>query len=512
MVSFSQVLTTLSIGLVSLPVVAAELRSGAAGVELNGVRCANLSTGTAVQSPATTTEWDCIELGLVVQAGDRIVVSVRGRVAAGARSVLGGASVAPLFVKSVIFDDGDMGYDAADFDLDGDQDVLMADNFRWLEHLAGDPPSFAEHSLEAPGTEFSASDVRAADFNLDGRPDIAASFSVSGRRILWYRNLPGSPPTFQERLIYAEAGRNPRLFEVGDVDGDGDPDVVSWSNDTDDTPPMLERLAWHENQGASFITHLMYEVESSEFFSEIVSAIGDLDGDGDADVAAADCASGRTLWFENDGTTPPGFTMHVIDPDFEGTEIQLADFDQDGDLDVMTGMELDHRLRFYENAGGDPLGFVVHERSEEDFQGPNVADLNADSRPDVFLQWRFEPNDGFGWLENLGGFVFAPHVTGGVEGLVFDEGVFVDLESNGDLDFVTTNSGAGGDTIRIEAKQTVGAWIENVQPQRALCRNLTSGQSVQDASPDDGLFDCQALGLSVSPGDQVQITVRGVAD
>ncbi len=67
---------------------------------------------------------------------------------------------------------------------------------------------------------------------------------------------------------------------------------------------------------------------------------GDLDGDGDADVvqSEADNPDGRVAWFENDGRG--NWTRHLLKDkggrqDFHA--LAVADFDLDGDLDVFAG-------------------------------------------------------------------------------------------------------------------------------------------------------------------------------
>ncbi len=112
---------------------------------------------------------------------------------------------------------------------------------------------------------------------------------------------------------------------IGDVDGDGDPDVVFGSNDhrTYALDGATGTLLW------SFKT--MGMVRSAP-------AIGDVDGDGDSDVVfgsddnrtyALDGATGTLLWSSELGgvaTTPPS----------------IGDIDGDGDLDVVIGASDDN--------------------------------------------------------------------------------------------------------------------------------------------------------------------------
>ena len=42
----------------------------------------------------------------------------------------------------------------------------------------------------------------------------------------WYENMGGLPPTFFKRVVFNEAGSGPRHVLAGDLDCDGDLDIV----------------------------------------------------------------------------------------------------------------------------------------------------------------------------------------------------------------------------------------------------------------------------------------------
>jgi FG-GAP-like repeat len=76
-------------------------------------------------------------------------------------------------------------------------------------------------------------------------------------------------------------------------------------------------------------------------------AIGDIDGDGDLDVVS--CFNGDRIiaWFENDGRG--NFTIHSIYKDQTAYDVRLIDMDRDGDLDVLVAGDRSKNVVWYEN-------------------------------------------------------------------------------------------------------------------------------------------------------------------
>ncbi|MCH8252734.1 MAG: VCBS repeat-containing protein, partial [Planctomycetes bacterium] len=118
--------------------------------------------------------------------------------------------------------DGAWSVFATDLDGDGDIDVLSAsgldDKIAWYENDGGSPPTFTEHVISANAD--GAASVFATDLDGDGDTDVLSA-SFFDDKIAWYENDGGSPPTFTERVI-STAADNARSVFAADVDGDGD--------------------------------------------------------------------------------------------------------------------------------------------------------------------------------------------------------------------------------------------------------------------------------------------------
>ena len=94
------------------------------------------------------------------------------------------------------------------------------------------------------------------------------------------------------------------------MDGDGDMDIVSASR-TDDT------IAWYENDGAANPSWTAVDIDTNANWARDVQ-IGDLDGDGDLDIVSASKVDDTIAWYENDcdGSDPI-----VLDLDGDGIEL-----------------------------------------------------------------------------------------------------------------------------------------------------------------------------------------------
>ena len=88
----------------------------------------------------------------------------------------------------------------------------------------------------------------------------------------------------------------------------------------------------------------------------------DVDGDGDVDVLSASQNDDKVAWYENNGTQ--NFTPHVISDVADGARgVHAADVDGDGDVDVLSAAFEEHRVTWYENDGEQ--NFLPHGVGEE---------------------------------------------------------------------------------------------------------------------------------------------------
>ncbi|MFN7803636.1 MAG: FG-GAP repeat domain-containing protein [Planctomycetaceae bacterium] len=239
-----------------------------------------------------------------------------------------------------------------DFDQDGDLDLVVA-VFGWrktgqvlvLENRSQEStgPEFVPHEIDP---RHGAIHVPVADLDGNGLPDFVVLFSQEHESIELFLN-EGS---FRFRREVVFQGGDPAHGSTGiqlvDLDTDGDLDLLATNGDMFDTffVKPYHGVRWLENTGSfPWKNHFLAELPGVH-----KALAGDIDGDGDLDIVAAvsipETTAGKqvrpdfdaVIWLEQ--TAPGQFERHgILKGHGRFPSMELADFDEDGDLDVAIG-------------------------------------------------------------------------------------------------------------------------------------------------------------------------------
>ncbi|MFH1923074.1 MAG: VCBS repeat-containing protein, partial [Planctomycetota bacterium] len=173
------------------------------------------------------------------------------------------------------------------------------------------------------------SNVQAVDLDRDGLLDVVVC-DCQAHTVSWIRQYPRD--VFTESVCAADLIA-PAHVEAIDFDADGDLDLLVAvlgmlfpNNDRIGSVVVLEN-----NGQTEFQKHVV--VERVARVSDVRA--GDLDGDGDMDLAVAQFGydDGQTQWIENLGEW--NFKSHVLQSRSGPIHAPIADMDDDGDLDIV---------------------------------------------------------------------------------------------------------------------------------------------------------------------------------
>ena len=199
--------------------------------------------------------------------------------------------------------------------------------------------------------------VAIADFNRDGRPDLLGS-SRTSHHVLWFSSVHHAGEASCERHVIDAETRFPAHGHPVDMDGDGDSDVLmafgiaaGVANDS----PASHQIAWYENiTGFGAAISWRKHTVAASWPQGFEAVAGDLDGDGDQDVVATAWGpTGGIAWFENTGGDGTGWKQHTLRSSWpNAVTVIVADLDGDGRLDIVANAERGaNELRWWRNGG-----------------------------------------------------------------------------------------------------------------------------------------------------------------
>ena len=234
--------------------------------------------------------------------------------------------------------------------------------------------------------------VMAADFDGDGDPDLLCASGYDDE-IAWYENRLNEPAgDFGAKQIISARLDGPNSLSTTDLDGDGDPDITAAFDYGHQIASFENRL----NRPSTDFGPAQSVVASESYPTSVFAT--DLDGDGDPDLLESDGGTDAISSHENPGTDPHDFdsdddglgdgaevTIHASDPN-----------DPDSDRDGLTDSD---EVSLY---GTDPTATDSDSdglRDPREIQvfgtNPNDPDTDGDGlRDDFELRNHFDPHTG----------------------------------------------------------------------------------------------------------------------
>lgn len=364
-----------------------------------------------------------------------------------------------------------------------------------------DPLPVGDKFIEPP----LISNVAVADLDSDGLPDIIVC-DCRNNTVSWIRQYPAG--TYTETVLASELIA-PAHAQILDFDNDGDPDIMVAvlgllfpSNDKIGSVVVLE------NDGKSqFTKHVI--AEKIARVSDVRT--GDLDGDGDMDLAVAQFGydDGETRWIENLGSWK--FESHILQHLSGPINVELIDLDKDGDLDIISLVSQEwEEIYLFENLGkGNFKPRLLFGAKNEDYgsSGISMADLDKDGDQDIlytngdafdYIPPQGKPWHGVQWLENKGNLTFEFHRLFSFVGAYNARPV--DLDGDGDLDLYVVSAF----NLWSKPESMSMIWLENDGKQQFTSHDITNNPThlitleIADFNK-DGLMDVVTGGMHAYP-------------
>ena len=316
--------------------------------------------------------------------------------------------------------------------------------------LPDGPPSdfFQAHAVGdpiGPNDRPQIANVQTVDLDGDGLLDILVCDALKNR-VSWIRQSPKG--VYTELAITTDI-LAPAHVQAIDFDGDGDLDLVIASLGAlfPDNRRIGSVVILENNGRQQFISHVV-----AQGIARVADVrAGDLDGDGDLDLAVAGFGydNGETLWLENLGNW--SFVTHELQRLSGPINAVIVDINGDGRPDIVTlvSQEREEIWAFLGDGKGRFTPKLLWGSTNADFGSSwlTIVDLDEDGDPDIlfsngdafdYAPANSRPWHGVQWLENRGNLEFNLHRIADLSGASSVQAA--DVDGDGDLDVVVVSA------------------------------------------------------------------------
>lgn len=284
---------------------------------------------------------------------------------------------------------------AGDLDGNGFADIIVpsyvANSFAVLTN-AGTISSLTVTGSFATGAGPLAAAV--GDLDGDGRLDVVTGNNSASSVSILRNTTNGSTVSFAAKTDLGIGTDAIMAVRIADMDGDGKPDIIAQNSSTNITPGTSYLSIFRNTSTLGSIS-----MDTRQDFTSLKApwgmAIGDVDGDGLPDIVVANSTSGNTSFSVFRNTSSSGSVSFDTKVDINTVKgqvsVSLGDLNGDGKPDVVVSLldplsGSDYKVCAFPNtstSGNISFGTRVDLAAEATPQVNTIQDLDGDGKPDI---------------------------------------------------------------------------------------------------------------------------------
>ncbi len=263
----------------------------------------------------------------------------------------------------------------ADFDGDGDSDLVFGDSYQnYIDYYQSNGDGTFAARVRTAITDsyiYDPNQMIASDFDKDGNLDLATGNGTNSFGSLSIY-LGNGDNTFGAANIYASDDQLNRII-VQDLNGDTFPDIAAT------LPSTSEITVFINNGDGSFAAKVDHSIGSAP--SGIASA--DIDNDGDYDLVTTNRADDTASIILNNGDGTFAAATTIDTPGAYTSRIEMADMDADGNIDLVTNNESGKKISVFFGNGDGTFTLNLDFATSGDSYALKLVDLNSDGKLDI---------------------------------------------------------------------------------------------------------------------------------
>ncbi len=213
-------------------------------------------------------------------------------------------------------------------------------------------------------------------------------FIIAGDGDIYCFEIPENPENGNWKVTLVAKNTSDEGIGTGDIDGDGDIDIAAGRRPEGGDEPLI--IVWYENPGDGSGDWKNTVIGRTNHPADRVE-VADINGDKKADIIVSEERhpgiepDGNLFWFEQPVKANEKWERHWIVTQYSMNNLDVIDMDNDGDTDIIT---CEHKgpnleLQLWVNDGKGNFTKQLLDKGKESHLGTQIADMDNDGDIDI---------------------------------------------------------------------------------------------------------------------------------